>query len=124
MSKTILLVEDSEDNRGIIREVVEEWMEGLTLLEADNGIAGLRMAREGHPDLILMDLSLPQLNGWEAATQLKADPTTAHIPIVALTAHAMDGDEAKALAAGCDAYVTKPLSILPFQAMLKRFLEV
>lgn len=123
MNKTILLVEDSEDNRGLVREVVEEWLEGLTLLEAENGLDGVRMALASHPDLILLDMSLPLMNGWEVAARLKADATTAHIPIVALTAHAMDGDEAKALAAGCDAYVSKPISVVPFQALLQRYLE-
>jgi two-component system cell cycle response regulator DivK len=119
-SPTILLVEDSEDNRGIIRELAED-ME-VNLLEADNGLDGVTLARAEHPDLILMDLSLPVMNGWEATSRLKADPATAGIPVIALTAHAMEGDERKAREAGCDAYVTKPISILPFQAMLEDYL--
>lgn len=119
--KTVLLVEDSEDNRGIVRELAE-WME-FELLEAGNGEEGVRMARESLPHLILMDLSLPVLNGWEATRLLKADDTTKHIPVVALTAHAMHGDEAKAREAGCDAYVTKPISIPHFQAMLEQMLD-
>jgi two-component system cell cycle response regulator DivK len=117
---TILLVEDSEDNRGIIRELAE-WME-VTLLEAADGETGLRLAEAERPDVILMDLSLPVVDGWEATRRLKANPATAGIPVIALTAHAMDGDEAKARAAGCDAYVTKPISIPTFQATLERYL--
>jgi two-component system cell cycle response regulator DivK len=120
-SPRILLVEDSEDNRGLIHQIAE-WME-VTLLEADNGLDGVRLAKENLPDLILMDLSLPLMNGWEATQCLKEDPRTAPIPIVALTAHAMEGDEQKALAAGCDAYVAKPISLMPFQAMLERLLH-
>jgi two-component system cell cycle response regulator DivK len=118
---TILLVEDSEDNRGIIRELAE-WME-VTLLEAADGETGLTLARTEKPDVILMDLSLPVIDGWEATRRLKADPATSHIPIIALTAHAMEGDEAKARAAGCDGYVTKPISIPTFQDTLERYLQ-
>lgn len=120
-AKTVLLVEDSEDNRGIIRELAD-WME-FDLLEAGNGEEGLKMALAAPPDLVLMDLSLPVMNGWEATRRLKADPTTAHVPVVALTAHAMAGDEAKAREAGCDAFVTKPISILEFQELLGKLLD-
>lgn len=118
---TILLVEDSEDNRGIIRQLAE-WIDA-ELVEAENGLEGLRLAREVRPDLILMDLSLPLMSGWEATSALKADPLTSAIPIVALTAHAMAGDERKARAAGCDAYVSKPISLLDFQELLEGFLR-
>lgn len=117
---TILLVEDSEDNRGIIRQLAE-WIDA-EVIEAENGFEGVRMAREAKPDVILMDLSLPMMSGWEAATVLKGDPQTAGIPIIALTAHAMAGDEARARAAGCDAYVSKPISLVPFQELLERYL--
>jgi two-component system cell cycle response regulator DivK len=119
-NRTILLVEDSEDNRGIIRELAE-WMD-IELLEAVDGEAGVLLATTALPDLILMDLSLPVLDGWEATRRLKANPHTAGIPVIALTAHAMAGDEAKARAAGCDGYITKPISIGPFQETLERFL--
>jgi two-component system cell cycle response regulator DivK len=121
VTKTVLLVEDSEDNRGIIRELAE-WME-FDLLEAGDGESGVRLAHEHKPDLVLMDLSLPVMNGWEATRLLKADPATARIPVVALTAHAMEGDEERALAAGCDAYVAKPISLIPFQELLTKLLE-
>ncbi|MDB5096537.1 MAG: response regulator [Cyanobacteria bacterium RYN_339] len=118
--KRVLLVEDSADNRGIIRELAE-WMD-FELIEATNGREGVDLALAERPDLILMDLSLPVLSGWEATRILKGSATTAAIPVIALTAHAMDGDEAKAREAGCDAYVAKPISIVPFQAMLKQYL--
>jgi two-component system cell cycle response regulator DivK len=118
--KKVLLVEDSADNRGLIRQIAE--MLDVELLEATNGEEGVRMAQALHPDLILMDLSLPVLNGWEATARLKAAPDTAHIPVVALTAHAMEGDEAKARAAGCDGYVTKPISVPTFSQMLDQML--
>lgn len=121
MTRPVLLIEDSADNRGLIREIAE-WMD-FPLIEADNGMSGLEMAREHHPRLILLDLSLPLLNGWEVAARLKADPRTAAIPIIALTAHAMEGDEEKARAAGCNDYVTKPISVLPFQELLSRYLD-
>lgn len=121
--RTVLLVEDSEDNRGIVRQLVEDFFDDVRLVEADNGADGVKQARELHPDLILLDLSLPIMNGWEAAQVLKGDPLTAKIPVIALTAHAMSGDEARARAAGCDDYVTKPIELMPFQALLARYLE-
>lgn len=118
--RTILLVEDVEDNRGIIRQVAGRMK--LTLLEAADGAEGVRLAREQHPALILMDLSLPVLDGWAATAMLKGDPATAHIPIIALTAHAMEGDEQRAREAGVDGYMTKPVSILALKDLLGRML--
>src|SRR3954470_7455479 len=89
--KTILLVEDNEDNRLIYVAALQ--FAGYRVLEAVTGAEGIRLARVEQPDLILMDISIPDLDGWEAATILKADPTTRHIPIVAVTAHALPGDE-------------------------------
>jgi CheY-like chemotaxis protein len=117
---TILLVEDVEDNRGIIRQVAGRMK--LTLLEAADGAEGVRLAREQHPALILMDLSLPVLDGWAATAMLKGDPATAHIPVVALTAHAMEGDEQRAREAGVDGYMTKPISIGALKDLLTRML--
>lgn len=116
----ILLVEDSEDNRGIIRELAE--MMEVELVEAGNGREGVELAHQDHPDLILMDLSLPVMSGWEATSRLKADPETANIPVIALTAHAMEGDERRAREAGCDDYVSKPISLVPFKALLEDYL--
>jgi CheY-like chemotaxis protein len=105
----LLLIEDNEDSRdGLSRHLRRK---GFEVLVAADGQQGLEAARSGAPDLVLMDMSLPVLDGWEATRQLKADPNTRHIPVIALTAHAMAGDREKALAAGCDDYVTKPVEV-------------
>jgi CheY-like chemotaxis protein len=105
----LLLVEDNEENReGLSRHLRRKGYEVLTAVD---GQQGLEAARTGGPDLILMDMSLPVLDGWEATRQLKADPLTRHVPVIALTAHAMAGDREKALAAGCDEYDTKPVEL-------------
>ena len=103
----LLLVEDNEESRdGLSRHLRRKGYEVLT---AADGRQGLDAARTGAPDLVLMDMSLPVLDGWEATRQLKADPETRHIPVIALTAHAMAGDREKALQVGCDEYETKPV---------------
>src|SRR6187402_1880618 len=105
----LLLVEDNEENRdGLSRHLRRK---GFEVLVAVDGRQGVEAARTGAPDLILMDMSLPVLDGWEATRQLKAAPETRHIPVIALTAHAMAGDREKALAAGCDEYDTKPVEL-------------
>lgn len=116
----ILLVEDSEDNRGLIRQLLA-LME-LGLVEAGDGEAGVAMAREQRPDLILMDLSLPVMTGWEATARIKAEPALAGVPIIALTAHAMAGDERRAREAGCDAFMTKPVDLDELEAMINGYL--
>lgn len=103
---TVLLVEDHPDNRGIYRTILEHG--GLRVIEAEDGEAGVRLAQQQLPDLILMDVSLPLLDGWQATRILKDDPETAHIPIIALTAHALHGDRERAEQAGCDGYIAKP----------------
>lgn len=113
---TLLVVEDHEDNLDLIRLLVADLP--LTMLEAGNGLEAVRLAAERLPDLILMDLSLPVLSGWEATVRLKADPVTAAIPVIALSAHAMAEDIAKAIASGCDGYVTKPIEIGPFRELV------
>jgi len=105
----ILLVEDNEMNRDMLSRRLTR--RGYEVILAEDGAAGLDAARAQRPDLILMDMSLPVLDGWEATRQLKADEATRAIPVVALTAHAMAGDEEKALGAGCDAYETKPVEL-------------
>jgi CheY-like chemotaxis protein len=105
----LLLVEDNELNRDMLTRRLRR--SGYTMLVAADGQEGLDAARRESPDLILMDMSLPVIDGWELARRLKADPATQRIPVLALTAHAMDGDRAKALAAGCDDYDTKPVEI-------------
>ena len=105
----ILLVEDNEMNRDMLsRRLIRQ---GYEVLLAYDGVRGIQMAESERPDLVLMDMSLPELDGWEATQRLKADPATCAIPIIALTAHAMAADKEKALAAGCDDYDTKPIEL-------------
>ncbi len=108
MSK-ILLVEDNEMNRDMLSRRLQR--KGYEVVLAVDGQNGVEMARTQAPDLILMDMSLPVLDGWEAARRLKADADTQRIPVIALTAHAMSGDREKALEAGCDDYETKPVEL-------------
>jgi two-component system, cell cycle response regulator DivK len=104
--KKILVVEDVEYNRDLLVQLLEEEYEVVT---AADGAAGIDAAARHRPDAILMDLSLPGIDGWEATRRLKARPDTAGIPVIALTAHAMQGDEERARACGCDDYLTKPI---------------
>jgi CheY-like chemotaxis protein len=104
---TILVVEDNEMNRDMLCRRLSR--KGYSVLVAEDGVEGLSVARTENPDLIIMDLSLPRVDGWEASRRLKADATTSAIPIIALTAHAMSTDKDKALAAGCDDFDTKPI---------------
>jgi two-component system cell cycle response regulator DivK len=113
MMSRILLVEDNEMNRDMLSRRLER--KAYEVIIAIDGQAGVNMASSESPDLILMDLSLPVIDGWEATRQIKANPTTQSIPVIALTAHAMAGDEQKALQAGCDDYDTKPVN---FQRLL------
>jgi two-component system cell cycle response regulator DivK len=106
--KRILVIEDTEDNRRIVRDLLTSA--GFELLEATTGLEGVRMAAAHRPDLILMDIQLPELDGYEATRRIKADPASAGIPIIAVTSYALSGDEAKTRAAGCDGYVAKPFS--------------
>ncbi len=105
----ILLVEDNEMNRDMLSRRLER--KGHEVLLAVDGKSGVEMVREHAPDLVLMDMSLPVLDGWEATRQLKGDDATRHIPVIALTAHAMSSDRGKALEAGCDDYDTKPVEL-------------
>jgi two-component system cell cycle response regulator DivK len=105
----ILLVEDNEMNRDMLSRRLER--KGYQVSLALDGAEGVRQARADKPDLILMDMSLPVVDGWEATRQLKSDETTRHIPVIALTAHAMASDEQKARDAGCDDFDTKPIEL-------------
>ena len=109
MMSKILLVEDNEMNRDMLTRRLER--KGYEVVIAVDGQAGIDMASSASPDIILMDLSLPVIDGWEATRNIKADPATQSIPVIALTAHAMAGDEQKALQAGCDDYDTKPVNL-------------
>ncbi len=117
---TILVVEDNAMNRDMLLRRLARH--GFSLAQAADGRQALAEAAERPPDLILMDLSLPELDGWEATRRLKADPATRHIPVIALTAHAMAGDQQAALAAGCDDYDTKPIEFARLLAKIERWL--
>jgi CheY-like chemotaxis protein len=106
--KRILIVEDVELNRDLLVQILEEE-EKYDILTAVDGAAGVALAERERPDLILMDLSLPVIDGWEATRRIKANTALQHIPIIALTAHAMMGDEEKARESGCDDYLSKPI---------------
>ncbi len=122
MTKRILMVEDTEDNRQIMRDLMASA--GYELLEAVNGAEGVAMAAREKPDLILMDIQLPVMDGYEASRRIKADPQLRHIPIIAVTSYALSGDEAKTLAAGCNGYVAKPFSPRSLLAKIREFLPV
>jgi two-component system, cell cycle response regulator DivK len=110
MSKRILIVEDQEDLRGVLRDLLNG--SGYAVVEAADGQDGVSKAKSERPDLILMDIQLPVIDGYEATRQIKLDPMLARTPIIAVSSFAMKGDEEKARAAGCDHYVTKPYSPL------------
>jgi CheY-like chemotaxis protein len=116
----ILYVEDNDDNVYVVRNRLGRA--GFTVLVATDGAQGLTMAAAERPDLVLMDLSLPVLDGWEATRRLKADAVTRDIPVIALSAHAMAGDREKALAAGCDDYDTKPIDFGRLRAKIQALL--
>lgn len=115
--RRVLVVEDNLDNMTLISDVLLSL--GYDPLIAKDGEEGIRLASAEKPDLILMDLSLPKMDGWTATRHLKADPDVKHIPVIALTAHAMLGDRDRALAAGCDDYISKPISLRELSEKLK-----
>jgi len=118
--KRILIVEDNELNMKLLHDLLEAH--GYAPITAIDGTAALPLAREHRPDLILMDLQLPGMSGLEAVRELKNDATTRQIPVVAVTALAMIGDERRALVGGCDGYVSKPIQLTDFLDMVKRFI--
>ncbi|MFZ0116635.1 MAG: response regulator [Xanthobacteraceae bacterium] len=120
MSGCILVVEDQMDNRQILRDLLGNA--GYTLVEAENGEEALAAVAKQRPDLILMDIQLPVMDGYEATRRIKSDPATKSIPIIVITSYALSGDEGKARAAGCDAYVTKPYSPRQLLAKVREFL--
>jgi two-component system, cell cycle response regulator DivK len=117
----ILIVEDTEDNLRIARDLLSSA--GYDLLEATDGAAGVSMAVLHHPDLILMDIQLPKLDGHEATRRIRAIPELRDVPIIAITSYALSGDDVKARAAGCDAYIAKPYSPRALLAEVRRFLD-
>ena len=114
----ILLVEDNEINRDMLVRRLQR--RGYTMVTASDGQRGVDMTRSEKPDLVLMDMSLPVIDGWEATRQIKADPNIKHIPVVGLTAHAMVGDRDQALKAGCDDYATKPVEFEKLIELINR----
>ena len=121
MSKRILVVEDQPDNRQIIRDMLSST--DYEISEAENGEQALASVAKQRPDLILMDIQLPIMDGYTAATQIKADPALRSIPIIAVTSYALGGEEEKARAAGCDDYVPKPFSPRELLAKIRDFLQ-
>ena len=118
----VLLVEDNEMNRDMLSRRLAR--KGYVVLTATDGLEGVSMAAREIPDIILMDMSLPEIDGWEATRRIKAAPETASIPIVALTAHAMASDREKALEAGCDDFDTKPVELDRLLRKMEKFLTV
>ncbi len=119
-SRRVLIVEDNSDSRTLLTDILSTL--DCTVLAARDGAQGIALAASEKPDLILMDLSLPQVDGWTATSRIKADERLRHIPIIALTAHAMVGDREKALAAGCDDYISKPIDLRELQQKLTKYL--
>ena len=120
MAKRILIVEDQEDNRMIMRDVLSSA--GYELIEAVNGEDGVKLAHSERPDLILMDIQLPIIDGYEATRRIKGSAELKSIPIIAVTSYALSGDQTKARAAGCDGYVSKPFSPRELLARVREYL--
>jgi CheY-like chemotaxis protein len=121
MSKKILYIEDDQFSRKLVRHILER--EGYTVLEAEDGLSGIQVAQDQAPDLILMDIHIPGLDGYETATKLKSVPALANTPIVALTASQVPGDRERSLISGCDGYITKPIQPAALAAQVRAFLE-
>ena len=120
MSKRILVIEDNEDNRRIVRDLLTSV--GYEIIEAVTGEEGVSAAAIHVPDLILMDIQLPGLDGYEATRRIKANPALRQVPVIAVTSYALSGDDVKAFAAGCDGYVSKPFSPRALLAKIRTFL--
>lgn len=120
MTKRILVVEDTEDNRRILRDLLSNA--GFDLIEAVDGEEGVRMAARHVPDLVLMDIQLPVVDGYEATRRIKANPKLRHIPVIAVTSYALSDDQKKAIDAGCSSYVAKPYSPRALLAKIREFL--
>jgi CheY-like chemotaxis protein len=117
--KTILIIEDQELNRDLLVQILEEF---YTVIVAVNGADGLARAEQDRPDLILMDFGMPVMDGWEATRRIKAQSALRGIPVIAITSHAMVGDEAKARGAGCDDYMAKPINEDELLAKIRHFI--
>ncbi len=121
MGKRILVIEDHEDNRRILRDLLTNA--GYDIIEAVTGEEGVSSAETHLPDLIIMDIQLPGVDGYEATRRIKANPALRHTPIIAVTSYALSGDDAKALEAGCDAYMAKPYSPRELLAKIRQYVS-
>ncbi|GGD88259.1 response regulator [Aureimonas endophytica] len=121
MPKTVMIVEDNELNMKLFRDLIEAH--GYATIQTRNGLTAIDLAREHRPDLILMDIQLPEISGLDVTRMLKADPDLRAIPVIAVTAFAMKGDEERIRQGGCEAYISKPISVLKFIETIKSFLE-
>jgi len=120
MSKTVMIVEDNELNMKLFHDLLEA--NGYRTIQTRNGTEALALAREHHPDLILMDIQLPEVSGLDVTRWIKEDETIRHIPVIAVTAFAMKGDEERIRAGGCEAYLSKPISVMKFIETVRHFL--
>jgi two-component system cell cycle response regulator DivK len=120
MTKKVLIVEDNELNMKLFHDLLEA--QGYEILQTREGLQALSIAREHRPDLILMDIQLPEISGLEVTKWLKEDDDLSHIPVVAVTAFAMKGDEERIREGGCEAYISKPISVVTFLAAVRRYL--
>ncbi len=118
---TILYIEDNIDNRTLVRRVLQ--IEGYRVMEAESGFRAFELLRAETPDLVLMDINLPDMDGYEITTRLKQMPSLARVPVIAMTANVMKGDREKTLAAGCDGYISKPIDIDTLPSQIARFLR-
>ncbi|WP_299472314.1 response regulator [uncultured Roseibium sp.] len=120
MAKTVLIVEDNELNMKLFHDLLEAH--GYNTLQTRTGIEALKLARENHPDLILMDIQLPEVSGLEVTKWIKEDETISSIPVIAVTAFAMKGDEERIRQGGCEAYISKPISVAKFLETVRAYL--
>ncbi len=117
----VLIVEDDRDNLSVATQLLEFY--GAEVRSAENGQQGLELLAEYRPTLVLLDLSMPSMDGWQMLKRLRADPAMAHLPVIAVTAHAMDGDKQRVLEAGFNGYISKPFRITTFMEEIKRCLN-
>ncbi|MEN3791852.1 response regulator [Fulvimarina sp. MAC3] len=120
MAKTVMIVEDNELNMKLFRDLIEAY--GYETIQTRSGLNAVDLAREHRPDLILMDIQLPEISGLDVTRQLKADPELQRIPVIAVTAFAMKGDEERIREGGCEAYISKPISVPKFIETIRSFL--
>lgn len=120
MPRQILYIEDNSDNRTLVRRVLQS--EGYIIREAPDGASGIKMAAEQLPDLVLMDINLPEIDGYEVTARLKQLPGMQAVPVIAVTANVMKGDREKTIAAGCDGYIQKPIDIDTLSSQIEHFL--